>query len=103
MKYPMKQYLNGIVEALKAAPGNGANSNDVETIRFYGELGNDVPDSQWPNVLVAIAHVTKAVSYEPNTKQAFNKAGGFDYVKNAQHAIMESLMQDAEALVEKRG
>ena len=48
MKYPMKQYLNGIVEALKAAPGNGANSNDVETIRFYGELGNDVPDSQWP-------------------------------------------------------
>ncbi|WP_152210289.1 hypothetical protein [Bifidobacterium cebidarum] len=102
-KYPMKQYLAGIVEALKSAPGNGANPNDVETIRFYSELGNDAPDSQWPNVLVAIAHVTKAASYDPQAKKAFADAGGFEYVKNAQHAIMESLTADAEKLVAKRG
>ncbi|MBT1171099.1 MULTISPECIES: hypothetical protein [Bifidobacterium] len=102
-KYPMKQYLGGIVEALKSAPGNGANPNDVETIRFYAELGNDAPDSQWPNVLVAIAHVTKAVSYDPQTKQAFAAANGFEYVKESQHAIMAALTEDAEKLVAKRG
>lgn len=102
-EYPMKQYLGGIVEALKAAPTNGANPNDVETIRFYGELGNDAPDSQLPNVLVAIARVTRSVSEDEAAKTAFSKAGGFGYVKDAQHAIMATLDKDSEDLVKKRG
>ncbi|KAA8819037.1 hypothetical protein [Bifidobacterium vespertilionis] len=103
MKYPMKQYLGGIVEALKAAPGNDANPNDVETIRFYGELGNDVPDSQLPNVLVAIARVTRAASEEASTKSKFAAANGFAYVRDAQTAIMATLDKASEELVEKRG
>ena len=47
-KYPMKQYLGGIVEAVKSASNPDVNPNDVETVRFYAELGNDAPDSQWP-------------------------------------------------------
>lgn len=102
-KYPMGQYLGGIVEALKAAPGNGANPNDVETIRFYGELGNDVPNSQLPNLLVAIAHVTRAVSENADAKSRFSAAKGFAYVKDAQNAIMDTLDEASEELVEKRG
>ena len=85
MKYPMKQYLGGIVEALKAAPGN------------------DVPDSQLPNVLVAIARVTRAASEEASTKSKFAAANGFAYVKDAQTAIMATLDKASEELVEKRG
>ena len=99
----MKQYLGGIVEALKAAPGNDANPNDVETIRFYSELGNDAPDSQLPNVLVAIARVTRAVSEDATHKAKFSAANGFTYVKNAQTAIMATLDKASEDLVEKRG
>ncbi|PLS31434.1 hypothetical protein Uis1B_0775 [Bifidobacterium margollesii] len=99
----MKQYLGGIVEAVKAAPGNTANPNDVETIRFYGELGNDAPDSQLPNVLVAIARVTRAVSEDADAKAKFTAADGFSYVKKAQSAIMATLDKESEDLVKKRG
>lgn len=99
----MSQYLGGIVEALKAAPGNGANPNDVETIRFYGELGNDIPSSQLPNLLVAIAHATRAVSENADAKAKFSAAKGFTYVKESQNAIMDTLDEASEALVEKRG
>ena len=37
-KYPMKQYLGGIVEAVKSASNPDVNPNDVETVRFYAEL-----------------------------------------------------------------
>ena len=102
-KYPISQYLGGIVEAIKAAPGNDANPNDVETIRFYGELGNDIPDSQLPNLLVAIAHATRAVSENAAAKEKFTAAKGYTYVKDAQNAIMATLDKASEELVEKRG
>lgn len=101
--YPISQYLGGIVEAVKAASASHANPNDVETIRFYGELGNDIPDSQLPNLLVAIAHVTRAVSEDADARAKFSAAKGYAYAKDAQAAIMATLDKASEDLVAKRG
>lgn len=99
----MKQYLGGIVEAVKSASNPDVNPNDVETVRFYAELGNDAPDSQWPNVLVAIARIAKAVADNPDSKKKFTNSDGWKYIKDAQHAIMAELDHESEELVEKRG